>query len=385
MSFELTEEQKDIRKAAKDWALGKFEGEWDAEKIRNQNEFPKDLYKEAIDLGFVGSWIPEKYGGQGLGVLDRCLIVEALSEVDNFFGIVQAGAFGTESIYLNGTEEQKEEYLSKVFEDYATFSCAFTEASGGTDVASATTKVEKTENAWLINGEKQFITNAGNCDYSVVLCRTTPIDEVEKKYQGLTQVIIEKPNEQAGWQCDKLDKMGGHYLPTYTVGIMDVETPEENILGDVGQGFLQSMEFFDYTRPWVAAQAVGTAQCCLDLAVEYSKERDIFGRKLSDFQAHGFRLAEMEKKIQAARYLAYRAASLWDKGDPDPAVTSCAKWFASDVIAEIVNEALLIHGGYGYTDEYRIERIYRDAKLIQIVEGTREAEKMAVSRELLRR
>lgn len=385
MPFQLSEEQKDIKKAAIEWAQGKFEGNWDAQKIREQEDFPHKLYKEAIDLGFVGSWIPEEYGGEGLGVLDRCIITEAMSSVDIFFGLIPNAMFGTEAIYLIGTEEQKEKYLPKVFEDHATFSCAFTEASGGTDVASASTKAEQKDDKWLINGEKQFISNAGYSDYSIILCRTTPRDEVGKRHHGLSQIIIENPNEKEGWTVDKFDKMGEHCIPTYTVGLMDVEVPLEQVLGEEGKGFYQSMKFFDFTRPWIASQAVGTAQCCVDLAVEYSKERDIFDRKLSDFQGHQFRLAEMEKKVQAARYLMYRAAWLWDIGEPEPLVSSCAKWFANEVISEVANEALLVHGGYGYTNEYRIERIFRDAKHLEIVEGTQEAEKMAVSRELLRR
>ncbi len=389
MTFELTQEQKDIFKAAKDWAEGKFETEYDDDKIREydkEEKFPNELFEEALEMGFIGTWIPEKYGGPGLGFLESALVTEALSTVDPFFGILWSGLLGSDALFHFGTEEQKEKYLTEIIEDKAQWAIAFTEPDSGTDVGGIKTKARKEGDEWIINGTKQFNTNATNADYDIILCITNPEMHEENRYMGMSQIIVD--TDQEGFIASDLDKMGMGYMPTGEVRLEDVRVPEENMLGEKDMGFIQAMQWFDQSRVGVAAGALGIAQCALNIAVDYIKEREAFGKKLSEIQDPQFRIAEMEKEIQLSRSQIYRAGSMLDNKDPDDwdsIISAVAKWQAGSTASKVVKEALLLHGGYGYTKDFRIERLYRDVGLQEIVEGTKEAEKMVISRELLKR
>lgn len=389
MPFELTQEQKDIYRAAKQWAERKVDEEYDDSKIRELNEdntFARDLYKEAIDLGFIGSWIPEEYGGQGLGVTERALIVEALTSVDPIFGQLISGGFGLEYIYLHGNEEQKERFISEWLENKCIFANAYTEPQAGTDVAAIKTRARKEDDEWVINGNKVFNTNADYADYDTVLCITDPEAKEEKRYSGMSAIVVE--TDQKGFNTTKIEKMGLDYLSTCEVGLNDVRAPEENLIGEEGRGFYQALSTFDFTRPFVAARSVGLAQCAFNEALDYIKEREVFDKTLDSYQDVRFKIAEMRKGIEGAKYLTYRAAHLIDELDMEEwrKVTSdisIAKLRAGEVVDDVVKKAILLHGGYGYTKDYKIERLYRDALAYQFVEGTAEATKTAIARDTL--
>lgn len=389
MSFELTQEQEDIFRAAKEWAERKYEEEYDDKKIREYEEnhkFPDELFEEGFDLGFIGSWIPEKYGGPGLGILETSLITEALHTVDPFFGITFSGVLGADALLLFGTEEQKKKYFTEMVEEKARWAIAFTEPDCGTDVGGIKTRAKKEGDEWVINGTKQFNTNASKADHDIILCITDPEMHEKNRYLGISQIIVD--TDQEGFIADDLDKMGMGYLPTAEVGLNEVRAPEENLLGNKDEGFIQAMKWFDQSRVGVASGALGIAQCALNLAVDYITEREVFGKKLSEFQDPKFKIAEMEKEIQLARSQIYRAASMIDNRDMedwDSILSATAKWQAGATATQVVRKSLLLHGGYGYTKDFRIERLYRDVGLQEIVEGTKEAEKMVISREVLRR
>jgi hypothetical protein len=375
----LTDEQKAIRDAAREFAEKEFPNY--AEECDLKEEFPFELWKKAAQLGFIGMSIPEEYGGQGLGVLDSCLVMEEFCRVDMGLAMILASTFGSEQILLFGSEEQKKKYLPPLAKGEKICSACYTEPQAGSDVAGIKTRADKDGDEYVINGTKMFITNGTIADYYVVLARTDP--NAPKRHQGMSVFLVEK--DTPGIQATKLkNKLGIRASDTAEVVFKNVRVPKENLIGQEGNGFYQTMVFFNVTRIPVAAQAVGVSQGAFELAFEYAKNRDVFENKLINFQVTQEKLAKMRTKIEAARLLTYQAAITADKtGMPDPGLTAMAKYYSAKVAQEVVHEALQIYGGYGFMGEQAISRMYRDARIVEIYEGTREIEIEVIARSLL--
>ncbi len=374
MDFELTESQKDLKKAAREFAEGEFEDEL-ARECDRKEKFPEDLWKKGCDLGFVGAWLPEEYGGGGLGAMGQAILNEEFWRVDPGLGNILIATFGSEMVMFFGNEEQKEKYLTPLTNGEAIFGGAITEPDAGTDVASISTKAEKDGDEWVINGNKQFITNGTTADFLATLCVTDP--DADKRHKRHSVIMVE--TDRDGVKADKLDgKLGIRASPTAEIVFDDVRVPEENLIGERGNGFYQFMQFFNFTRIGIAAQAVGVAQGALEEALDYTDEREAFGKNINQFQGIKWELADMATRIEAARNLVHKAGWHWDKDDPDPGITAMAKKYAGETAVYVTNEALQMHGGYGFIDDYKVQRFYRDAKITEIYEGTREAEKMTI-------
>ena len=381
MDFELTDEQRDIQRAAREFAEKTFLEV--AEECDIHETFPKELWKKACDLGFVGVFIDEAYGGAGFGFLENALIMEEFCRVDAGCGGVLLTTLGSEFILLYGREEQKRKYLPGLTKGETIMGMAITEPDAGSDVASVTTTARRVNQHYVINGNKMFITNGSIADFIIILCLTNENEKVKPKRHSA--ILVE--TNRKGFEANQLKrKLGMRASDTAELHFSDMEVPLENLVGEVeGEGFYQLMAVFNRTRVSVAIMGVGIAQGGLEKAVSYAKQRKQFGSPIGSFQGIQFKLAEMVSWIEAARVLCYKAAWMVDHGKVDPKLVSMAKWFSGEVGVKVIDEVVQIHGGYGYLGEYGIERLYRDAKLVEIVEGTKEIEKMIIARELMGR
>jgi alkylation response protein AidB-like acyl-CoA dehydrogenase len=381
VDFELTNEQKDIQKAAREFAETMFPEV--AEECDLHETFPRALWKKACELGFVGVFIDEAYGGAGLGFLEHALITEEFSRVDAGCGAILNTTLGCEFILFFGREGQKKKYLPLLPKGEAIMGMAITEPDAGSDVASVSTVARKEDGDYVIQGNKIFITNGSIADYLVLLCVT---DEEEKgKSKRHSPILVETNRE--GFEANPLKrKLGMRASDTAEISFSEVKVPRENLVGEIeGNGFHQLMTVFNHTRIPVAMAGVGIARGGLEKAIQYAKQRKQFGSPIGSFQGIQFKLAEMASLVEAARALCYQAAWMVDHGKIDPKLISMAKWFAGEAGVKVIDEVVQIHGGYGYLGEYGIERLYRDAKLVEIVEGTKEIEKLIIARELLGR
>jgi len=379
MDFELTHEQRDIKKAAREFALGEFT---DVAREFDINEtFPGEIVDKARALGFIGLYIPEQYGGPGYGFLEQALVSEELVRVDPGIGLqIIDSSFGAEALLLYGTEEQKKKYLTALFERNVIMGFAITEPDAGSDNAAASTRAVKDGTDYVINGNKVMISNGTVASFLLVYCLTNPEEESRTGRHSI--IIVE--TDRKGYEADKMHgKMGVRCSDTASIYLSDVRVPQENLVGEEGKGFIQLMQFFDYTRTYVAGFGLGIAQGSLDLAIKQAKERRQFGKPIGAFQATQFKIAEMATKVETARVMTYQAAWLVDQGKPDTKLTAMAKMYACQVGVEVVDEALQLHGGYGYFNDHDIERFYRAAKLQEIYEGTKEVEKIIIAREIL--
>jgi len=376
MDFELNDVQKSVQKAAREFAQKEFSKEIAMELEKNE-EFPFELWRKACKLGFVGSHFPEEYGGQGLGVLEKVLIIEEFCRVDSSIGqTISMVDFPAEVILRKGSRKQKEEYLPLVAEGKAIPAMAITEPQHGSDIMVMDTKATKIGNEYLVNGTKTMISYGNIADFFVTLCQTD--QDVRPTYRGQSFFIIEKENK--GLDVVKIEnKMGIRLSPTAEVYFNDVKVSKEHLIGEENKGFYYALEFFYATRPKIAAQALGMAQGAFDFALAYAREREQFGRRIGEFQAIQHKLAEMAIKIETARLAVYRAAWSVDQGKIDPYLGSVAKAYAGRVAVEVADEALQILGGYGYIAEHTVERIYRDAKIMEIYEGTKEIQKNTIA------
>jgi alkylation response protein AidB-like acyl-CoA dehydrogenase len=380
MNFELTAEQKDIQKAAREFAQGEFE----KEKIlewEQAHTFPKELWKKACKLGFIGIHFPEEYGGQGYGVTENILIVEEFCRKDSGVGIALSLAdFSSEVVLRFGTSEQKKRYLIPVTKGEYISAGAYTEPDHGSDITVMSTTAMKQSDSFVINGTKTFITNGTLADFFVVLCQTDL--DVKPPYRGQCTILVDKGTK--GLEATEITpKMGIRMTSTAELSFSDVRVPLTHLLGEKNKGFYQVLEFFDESRIEIAAQALGIAQGAFDRALDYAKQREQFGRKLVDFQITQHKLADMATKIETARLLVYKAAWNYDQKRIDPKLTSMAKMFAGKTAIEVADEAIQIFGGYGYITEYEVERFYRDAKITEIYEGTKEIQKNTIASALI--
>ena len=380
MDFNLSKEQRDIQKAAREFAQGEFPDR--AQEFDREEKFDLSLWKKACELGFVGVFIQEKYDGLGYGFLEHSLICEEFWAVDPGIGqSISSTTFGSEILQLFGTEEQKMAVLPKLVAGEAIIGTAITEPDAGSDTAGVSTTAVKDGDEWVINGSKTFITNGTLADYLMVYALTNPENPSRHKRHSFFLV----PTKTKGYEASKLrGKLGLRASDTAEVSFSDLRIPLSNLVGVEGEGFKELMAFFNRTRLHVSAQGVGVARAALDESIKHTKKRHQFGVPLASFQATQFKLAEMATRIRAARNLYYEAACLADKGIIDHGLIAMAKWYAGATAVYCADEALQMHGGYGYLDEYRVQRLYRDAKIIEIYEGTKEIEKTIVAKALLK-
>ena len=379
MDFNLSKEQQDIQKAAREFAEGEFPDR--AMEFDREEKFDLNLWKKACELGFVGVFIDEKYEGLGYGFMEHSLICEEFWAVEPGIGqAISSTTFGSELIQLFGTEEQKMEILPKLVAGEAIIGTAITESDAGSDAAGVSTTAVKEGEEWVINGSKMFITNGTIADYIMVYALTNPENPSRHKKHSFFVV----PTDTKGYEANKLKgKLGVRASDTAELSFSDMRIPLSNLVGEEGEGFKELMAFFNRTRLHVSAQGVGVARAALEESIQYTKKRHQFGAPLASFQATQFKLAEMATRIRAARNLYYEAACLADKGIIDHGLIAMAKWYAGETAVYCTDEAVQMHGGYGYLDEYRVQRLYRDAKIVEIYEGTKEIEKTIVARSLI--
>jgi alkylation response protein AidB-like acyl-CoA dehydrogenase len=376
MKFQLSEEQQEIKRAAREFCEKELTPEL-ALEYDEKEEFPLQLYQKAARLGFTGMRIPEQYSGQGYGLVEDSLVVEEMCRADPGLGAaISLGNLMVPDILLTrGTEEQKQKCIPPLAKGEAISAAAFTEPEHGSDIARMSTIAVKQGNSWVINGGKEFITNAPIADYLVILCQTNP--ESQPPHRGQSLFLVEKG--MPGLEATKLHgKMGIRPCITGSLALSDLEVPENNSVGELNKGFYYALELFNGTRITVAAQAVGMAQGAFERALQYSKERKQFGAPIIKFQGVSFKLADMATRIEAARLLTLKAAWLYDQGNVSPKATSMAKAFSGRVAMEVTDQAIQVLGGYGYLADHHLERFHRCAKITEIYEGTTEMQNLTI-------
>ncbi len=382
LEFKLNDEQKEIVKAIREFCAKEFTPEL-ALEFDQKEEFPMAIYKKAAQLGFTSMRIPQEYDGQGYGVFEDCLVVEEMCRTDPGLGVaVSLGNLMIPDVLLkHGNEEQKKKYIPPMAKGDKIAAAAFTEPEHGSDITRMDTTAVKCGNEWVINGAKEFITNATTADTFIILCQSDP--SAQPSHRGQSLFVAEKG--MCGLDATKLHgKMGIRPCVTGSLSFADLKIPETNVIGDLGKGFYYTLELFDGTRITVAAQAVGMAQGAFDRALAYAKTRKQFGQTIINFQGVGFKLAEMAWKIESARLMMYKAAWLYDKEKPNPVATSMAKAYAGRVAMEVTDDAIQVFGGYGYLADYHVERYHRCAKITELYEGTSEIQKLTIANYLMK-
>ena len=379
MDFSLTEEQKMLRTMVQDFATKELEPV--AAQIDEEATYPAENIKKMAELGLMGVPFPEEYGGSGGGDLSFVIVVEEISRVCASTGtiyFVTAGLAG-KPLYMFGNEEQRRRFVPPVATGEKITAFALTEAGAGSDPAAMETTATKRDGGYVLNGTKIFITNGAEADIIVAFATL----DKSLKHRGIAAFVVEK--ETPGYSVGKHEhKLGIRASSTTELIFEDCFVPEENRLGNEGDGFKIALGSIDASRVSVAAQAVGIAQGALDKALAYAKERQQFGQPLANFEAIQWMLADMATQLDAARLLTYRAAWLKDEGLPFVKEASMAKVFAAEVSSFVTNKAIQIFGGYGYVKEYPVERYFRDAKITEIYEGTSEMQRMTIARQLIR-
>jgi alkylation response protein AidB-like acyl-CoA dehydrogenase len=378
MNFELSEEHKMIRDAAREFAQELKAGVIERDELA---KFPFEFVKQMGELGFMGIMTPERYGGAGLDSLAYVLVLEEIAKIDASVAVIVSAHNSLVLWGLNeyGSEEQKQKYLVPLATGEKLGAFALSEPEAGSDASSQHTTAEDKGDYYLLNGTKNWITNGGNSDIYLVVAQTNP----ELGHKGINVLIVEK--ETPGFSIGpKENKLGIRSSDTHSLMFSDVKVPKENRIGEDGFGFKFAMKTLDGGRIGIAAQALGIAAGAYDLALAYSKERKTFGKPISNHQAIQFKLADMEVEIEAARLLSYKAAWTKDQGLPYGKEAAMAKLHASETAMKHTIEAVQIHGGYGYVKEYHVERLMRDAKITQIYEGTSEIQRLVIAREVLK-
>jgi short-chain 2-methylacyl-CoA dehydrogenase len=375
MDFELGGEHRLIQRTVRDFATQEVAPV--AEELDREKRFPYEIVRKLADLDLMGIPFPQEYGGGGGDSLAYALAVEELTRVDSSVAITLCAhtSLGTQPIYLFGSEAQKEEWLPRLCAGEVLGAFGLTEPEAGSDAGNVRTKARLDGGEWVIDGAKQFITNAGT-DISGVVCITARTGEDE-----ISNLIV--ANGTPGYeQGEAYRKMGWNASDTRPLTFTDCRVPEENLLGPRGMGFRQFLQVLDIGRIGVAAMGVGLAQGALDEALAYAKERQAFGQSISRFQSIGAKLADMATEIEATRLLVYKAARMKDKGENFSLTAAQAKLKSGRLAVRCCEEAVQIHGGYGYIEEYPVCRFYRDAKILTIGEGTDEVQQMVIARAL---
>jgi len=379
MVFEFTEEQLAVKEAAREFAQNELLP--DVIERDEKQQFPSSQVKMMGGLGFLGMMTDPKYGGGGMDTVSYVLAMEEISKVDASCGVIMSvnNSLVCWGLEQWGTEEQKEKYLSKLATGETLGAFCLSEPEAGSDSTYQKTSAIENGDHYLLNGTKNWITNGNSAGICIVIAQSHP----EFRHKGINAFIVEK--EWDGLVVGrKENKMGIRSSDTHSLMFNDVKVPRENRIGEEGSGFEFAMSTLNGGRIGIASQALGLASGAYELALKYSQERKAFGKELSKHQAIQFKLADMATKIEAARLLVLQAARLKDQDQPFVKESSMAKLFASEIAMEVTNEAIQIHGGYGYVKEFHVERMMRDAKITQIYEGTSEIQKIVISRELLR-
>ncbi len=379
MNFELNEEQKQIKFSIREFAeseIGPHVMEWD-----EAQHFPVELRPKLAELGLLGIIFPEEYGGAGMGYVEYATIIEEIARVCGSVGLSVAAhnSLCSNHIYSFGSEEQKQKYLLPLAAGENFGAWGLTESQAGSDASGTRTTAVRKGDGWIVNGSKNFITHAIACDTLVAVAVT----DRSQGNRGISAFIFDKTME--GFRSDKKEnKLGMRASETASVVFEDCFVPDANRLGNEGEGFLQAMKVLDGGRISIAALSVGIAQGAYESAVRYAKEREQFGKPIADFQAIQFKLADMATQIEAARLLTLQAAAAKDANLPVTQKSAMAKLFASETAVKVAEEAIQIHGGYGYTKDYPAEKYWRDAKLCTIGEGTSEIQRVVIAKNLLR-
>src|SRR6266540_295382 len=374
--YDLSPEHELVRRTVRDFALEKVAPV--AEELDREHRFPYELVAELAELGLMGMPIPEEYGGAGTDTLSYAIAVEELTRIDSSVAITVAAhtSLGTMPIYLFGNDRQRQEWLPDLASGRRLAAFGLTEPGAGSDAGATRTRAELRDGRWLIDGSKIFITNAGT-DITACVTITALTGEGE-----ISNIVV--PNGTPGYVISEpMRKMGWRASDTRELSFQGCAVPEGNLLGPRGEGFSQFLEILDGGRISVSAMAVGLAQGAFDLASAYAKERRQFGRPIAEFQAVGFKLADMAVELDAGRLLTYKAAWLKDQGRPFAKEAAIAKLYTGELSNRAVNHALQIHGGYGFMDEFAISRLYRDQKILEIGEGTNEVQRMVIARHLV--
>lgn len=378
MEFNYTDHQKEVRKLASDFASNRIAPV--AMKYDETQDFPWEIVRELGDMGFLGVIFPEEYGGSNFSVMDYAIIVEEISKADPSLGLTIAAHNGlcTSHIYLFANEDLKRKYLPDLTTGKKVGAWGLTENVSGSDAGGMVTSAVKKDGYYILNGSKTFITHAGVGETAVVMAVT----DKSKKNKGISAFILEKGFE--GFSVGKKEnKLGMRSSDTCELIFQNCKVPVENLIGQEGEGYTQAMTILDGGRIAIASLSVGIAQAALEHSIKYSKQRKQFGKTLSEFQGIQFKLADMATEVEAARLLTYRAACLKDEGKNFKLAASMAKYYASEIATKATNEAVQIHGGYGFIKEFPVEKLYRDVKLMTIGEGTSEVQKIVMTRALL--
>ncbi len=375
----FTEEHEDVRALAKEFAEKTLAPL--AAEIDKTEKFPMEIVKQMGELGFLGIKIPEEYGGLGMDMRTYVGVMEEIAKkcATATLFISSANSLSTAPIVLNGTEEQKQKYLPGVASGDSIIAFALTEPNAGSDAASIKTKAVKDGDDYILNGVKCFITMAPIADYSIVYAKTSP----EKGVKGITCFIVDM--KLPGVSCGAPEeKMGQRGVPVSNIYLDDVRVSKDCVIGEVDMGFINAMKTLSVGRIGVSSMCLGMAQEAIDLAVEFTKTREQFGQPLAKFQALRFMMADMDTRLNAARGLVYNAAYLLDNGQPGDKAASMSKYFTAENAIDIVSKALQLHGGYGYSREYAIERIYRDIRICSIYEGSSQVQQIVIAGQLLK-
>ena len=379
MNFDLTDDQQILQKTVREFCANEIaphSRHWD-----EQEKFPAEVIPKLAELGLMGMQLPEKYGGAGMKFSDYVVVIEELARVDGSVCLTVAShnSLCAGHIFAAGNDAQKQKYLPQLASGKVLGAWGLTEPGSGSDAGAAITRAVRRGNDWIISGTKTFITQGSVAGIYVVIASTTP----EKKQKGLTAFVLEKgtPGFRPG---KRIEKMGLHASDTTELVLEEVVVPDEQRLGELDCGFFDTLKILDRGRIGIGAWSTGLGRAALEAAIAYAKQRVQFGHPIADFQGVQHMLADMAMELDAARLLVWRAAWLYDQGQHTTRESSVAKYYAGRAAMRATNAAVQIHGGYGYTREFPVERYFRDAKLGEIGEGTNEVQKMVIARELLK-
>lgn len=377
--YALSEEHQAIREAVRAVADAKIAPF--AAAVDEEARYPEEAAAALLASDFHAPHVPEEYGGAGADALATCLVIEEVARACVSSSLIPAvNKLGSLPVQLAGGEEIKKNYLTKLAAGEGGFSYALSEPDAGSDAGGMKTTAVRDGDDWVLNGVKRWITNAGVSEYYTVMAVT---DAEKGTRGGISAFVVEKSDEGVSFGAPE-KKLGIKGSPTREVYLDNVRIPGDRIIGEVGSGFVTAMRTLDHTRVTIAAQAVGVAQGALDYALEYAKERQQFGKSIADFQGLQFLLADMGMRVEAARQITYAAAGRSERGDKDLTFFGAsAKAFASDVAMQVTTDAVQVLGGYGYTRDYPVERMMRDAKITQIYEGTNQVQRIVIARQLL--
>ncbi len=379
----MTEEQQQIRDLAREFAEGELRPhaeEWDREA-----KFPREVIAKLGELGFLGMLVPEEYDGLGLDTLSYLLALEEIARGDASVAVAMSvhNSLPTQMILAQGTPEQRERWLKPMARGEMLGAFSFSEPDAGSDAASMAAQAVRTEGGWILNGAKAWVTNGGFGDVVVAMARTDTPGE-RRGSKGIGAFIV--PTGTEGYAVGKKeDKMGQRASETVGITFTDMFVPDDQVLGDPSMGFVYALQGLDNGRMGIAALAIGLARAALEHSLAYADERKQFGRAIRDFQGMQFKLADMATRVEASRALLFRAAAAKDAGEPVTRLASMAKLFATESAMWVTTQAVQVFGGYGYVKEYPVERLFRDAKVTEIYEGTSEIQRTVIARELYRR